>query len=123
MKYIATISLALMPLISSCAFQQVSYQSDITPIINNKCIECHTSPNGNGYQATGLMMDSYEALMQGSVYGPIVIGGDSQRSVLNMLVEGRAGNVRRNLHNNGNALSDDEIKAFRVWVEQGALDN
>ncbi len=123
MKYIATISLALMPLIPSCAFQQVSYQSDITPIINNKCIECHNSPNGNGYQATGLMMGSYEALMQGSVYGPIVIAGDSQRSVLNMLVEGRAGNVRRNLHNNGNALSDDEIKAFRVWVEQGARDN
>ena len=123
MKYIASISLALIPFISSCAFQQVSYQSDISPIINNKCVECHTSPNGNGYQATGLMMGSYENLMHGSVYGPIIIAGDSQRSILNMLVEGRAGNVRRNLHNNGNALTDDEIKAFRVWVEQGAPDN
>ena len=68
-------------------------------------------------------MGSYEDLMHGSVYGPIIIAGDSQRSVLNMQVEGRAGNVRRNLHNTGNALTDDEIKAFKVWVEQGALDN
>ncbi len=123
MKYIEALLLTLIPLISSCAYQQVSYQSDIRPIINNKCIECHTSPNGNGYRATGLMIGSYEALMQGSVYGPVVIAGDSQRSILNMLVEGRAGNVQGNLHNNGKVLTKDEIDAFRVWVEQGALDN
>ena len=123
MKYLKSISLTLIPLVSFCAFQQVSYQSDIAPIINNKCIKCHISPSGNGYRATGLMMDSYEALMQGSVYGPIVIAGDSQRSILNMQVEGRAGDVRRNLHNSGNALTNDEIEAFRMWVEQGALNN
>ncbi len=123
MKYLKGISLILIPFVSFCAFQQVSYQSDIAPIINNKCIKCHTSPSGNGYSATGLMMDSYEALMQGSVYGPIVVAGDSQRSILNMQVEGRAGDVRRNLHNSGNALTNDEIKAFRMWVEQGALNN
>jgi hypothetical protein len=123
MKYLKTIALAWIPLISSCAVQPVSYQGDIKPIINNKCAECHTPPNGNGYRATGLMMGSYENLMQGSVYGPIVIAGDSQRSILNMLVEGRAGNVQSNLHNNGKELSKDEIEAFRAWVEQGALDN
>ena len=68
-------------------------------------------------------MDSYDALIQGSVYGPIIVAGDSQRSILNMLVEGRAGNVRRNLHNNGKVLTDDEIQAFKMWVEQGALNN
>jgi hypothetical protein len=123
MKSINAIVLALIPLISFCAFQQVSYQSDLTPIINNKCLECHISPNGNGYRATGLIMDSYDALMQGSVYGPIIVAGDSQRSILNMLVEGRAGNTQKNLHNSGNALTRDEIKLFRAWVEQGALDN
>jgi len=68
-------------------------------------------------------MNSYDALLQGSVYGPIIVAGDSQRSILNMLVEGRAGNTRQNLHNSGNALTNDEIKIFRAWVEQGALDN
>ena len=123
MKCVKTLSLALIPLISSCAYQSVSYQGDISPIINSKCIECHTSPNGNGYRATGLLMGSYEEVMQGSVYGPVVIAGDSQRSILNMLVEGRAGSVQRSLHNNGKALTHDEIEAFRVWVKQGALDN
>ena len=123
MKWVKTPGLAMIPLITSCAYQPVSYQGDISPIINSKCIECHTSPSGNGYIATGLLMGSYEDLMQGSVYGPIVIAGDSKRSVLNMLVEGRAGSVQRNLHNNGKALTHDEIESFRVWVEQGALDN
>ncbi|MBN4063524.1 hypothetical protein JYT79_01955 [Cardiobacterium sp. AH-315-I02] len=123
MKNVTILSLALIPLISSCAFQQVSYQNDVIPIINNKCVECHAPPNGNGYRATGLVMDSYDALMQGSVYGPIIVAGDSKRSVLNMLVEGRAGNVQKSLHNSGNALTDDEIQLFRAWVEQGALDN
>lgn len=68
-------------------------------------------------------MYSYQDLMHGSVYGPIIISGDSQRSVLNMLVEGRAGNVRRNLHESGNDLSDAEIEKFRLWVEQGAQEN
>lgn len=113
-------SLFVLP---GCAHQQVSYKGDITPIINNKCNECHTPPNGNGYRTTGLVMYSYEDLMAGSVYGPIVVAGDSQRSVLNMLVEGRAGNVRRKLHDNGNALTEKEIEMFKVWVEQGALDN
>ena len=111
----------LLPLflLSSCAYQQVSYRNDITPILNKKCIECHAQPDGNGYRTTGLVMYSYDGLMAGSVYGPIVIAGDSQRSVLNMLVEGRAGNVRRNLHNSGNALTDDEVEKFKAWVEQG----
>lgn len=68
-------------------------------------------------------MNTYAALMQGSVYGPVIVVGDSQRSVLNMLVEGRVGNMRQGLHNSGNALTDDEIQIFRSWVEQGALDN
>ncbi len=122
MKYLFTF--ALWPtLIFSCALQQVSYRNDITPIIHDKCIECHTPPNGSGYRSTGLLMESYEDLIQGSVYGPIIVSGDSQRSVLNMLVEGRAGKVRKILHNSNNALTENEINLFKDWVEQGALNN
>lgn len=110
-------------LLSDCAHQQVSYKNDLTPIVNNKCVECHTAPNGNGYRTTGMAMTSYDELMKGSIYGPIVIAGDSQRSILNMLVEGRAGNVRKNLHDNNRELSDEEIRLFKEWVEQGAKDN
>ncbi len=123
MKKKSFIAIVSVVLLFDCAHRQVSFKSEITPIINKKCIVCHTPPDGNGYRITGLTMHSYDDLIQGSVFGPIIIAGDSQRSVLNMLVEGRAGNVRKNLHNIGNALTDEEIAIFKAWVEQGALDN
>ena len=115
--------LLLVTFLAACAHQQVSFKNDIKPIIDKRCIECHTSPGGNGYKQTGLLMYNYDDLMKGSVYGSIIVAGDSQRSVLNMLVEGRAGNVRRKLHEKGNDLTDTEIETFRLWVEQGALNN
>lgn len=122
MKYLITLSFSIIAL-STCSHQQVSYQNDIKPIINDRCLTCHIPPNGSGYKKTGLLMSNYQELMHGSVYGPVIIPGDSQRSVLNMLVEGRAGNVRQNLHENDNDLTEDEIEKFKYWVEQGAREN
>ncbi len=123
MQHSSTISLTLASIVSACAYQQVSYQRDITPIINSKCNGCHMAPDGYGYRATGLMMDSYDDLIKGSVYGPIIVAGDSQRSILNMLIEGRAGNMQRNAHNDEEGFNDKEIETFKAWVNQGALDN
>ena len=110
-------------LISSCATQQVSYQDDVVPILESSCIQCHTSPDGIGYRATGLEMDLYESLMQGTVYGPVIVAGDSRRSILNMLVEGRAGKPQRMPHNEDKALSDEQIETLKNWVNEGAVNN
>ena len=68
-------------------------------------------------------MDSYDSLMQGTVYGPIIVAGDSRRSVFNMLVEGRAGKLQRMPHNEAQGLSDEQIETLKNWVNQGARDN
>ena len=107
----------------ACATQQISYQQDVVPILQGRCVECHTAPEGSGYKATGLRLDSYEALMQGTVYGPVIIEGDSRRSILNMLVEGRAGKLQRMPHEQGEGLSDEQIKILSDWVNQGARNN
>lgn len=109
--------------IVACTTQQVSYQLNIEPILNEKCIECHTSPNGIGYIKTGLEMSSYESLMNGTVYGPVVLAGDSQRSIFNMLVEGRADKLHQILQIKNKSLSDEEIMLLELWVDQGALNN
>jgi len=101
----------------------VSYQLDIDPILQEKCSQCHIPPNGTGYRMTGLSMESYKTLMQGTVYGAVIIPGDSRRSILNKLVEGRAGNYMRMPHNKDEPLTEEEIQAFRLWVNQGALNN
>lgn len=110
--------------LTACATtQEISYQQDVYPIFTDKCIECHTPPYGEGYRRTGLDLRSYESLLAGSIYGPVVIPGDSRKSPLNILVEGRAGDLSRTLENRHNPITEHEITALKGWVEQGARNN
>lgn len=118
----AYISLSLI--LSACVTEPtVSYQLDVDPIFKERCIQCHVSPDGVGYRSTGLSMASYETLMRGTIYGPVVVPGDSKRSVLNKMVEKRAGNYMRMPHNKKDSLTDKEIKTLRLWVNQHAKNN
>ena len=110
--------------LSGCATERViSFQSDIDPMLQKKCRQCHMPPDGVGYVQTGLNMESYDSLMTGTVFGTVIVPGDSKRSVLNKLVEGRAGEVMRMPHGEAKKLSAEEVKFFKLWVEQGALNN
>jgi hypothetical protein len=102
---------------------QVSYRHDVQPILANKCMGCHVPPYGEGYTKSGLSMESYQMLMEGSIYGPVIIPGNSQSSPLNMLVEGRAGDLKATLTKRHNPITEEEIRVLRLWVEQGALNN
>jgi hypothetical protein len=110
-------------LLISCATQQVSYRDDVAPLLQNRCITCHTPPEGSGYKAIELRLDSHDALMSGTIYGPIIIAGDSRRSILNKLVEGRAAQAQCMLHQSDGPLSEQERELLSDWVNQGALDN
>jgi len=117
-------SLVLLCLLFGCASGPVvSYQRDIDPILQKKCQRCHSPPNGMGFVQTGLNMRTYDTLMQGTVFGDVVIPGDSKRSVLNKLVEGRAGELMRMPHGDAKRLTQHEINEMKWWVEQGALNN
>ena len=110
--------------IAGCATTpQISYQQDVHPIFVDKCIACHTPPNGEGYRRSGLDLESYETLMEGSIFGPAIIPGNSQTSPLNILVEGRAGDLSRTLKNMHKPITDHEIMVLHLWVEQGAQNN
>lgn len=109
-----------LPLLTGCVTQQrISYQQDVMPILETKCISCHLPPNGEGYLRSQLNMNSYESIMEGAIYGPVVVPGDSQHSVLNMLVEGRLDASMRTPH----PLTEEEIEILRRWVDQGARNN
>ena len=118
------ITLLTSLVVVGCATEpQVSYQRDVRPIFVDKCIDCHSPPYGEGYAKTGLDLRSYESLMKGSVYGPVIVPGNSKKSPLNMLVEGRAGDLSRVLKRQHNPMTDEEIMIIRLWVEQGAQNN
>jgi uncharacterized membrane protein len=107
-----------------CATQKVvSFQNDIEPVLHDKCLQCHKPPDGAGYVQTGLDMESYDTLMKGTIFGTVIIPGDSKRSVLNKLTEGRAGDSMRMPHGDAKKLTAEEIELLNLWVSQGALNN
>ena len=110
--------------LSGCATDQViGFQRDIDPLLEKKCRQCHLPPDGQGYVRTGLNMESYDTLMQGTVFGTVIIPGDSRRSILNKLVEGRAGEMMKMPHGEADKLTADEVEMLKLWVNQGALNN
>ena len=113
----------LIPSIVACTIQKISYRMDIEPILNEKCIKCHAPPYGIGYKKTGLNMLSYDSLIDGTIYGPVIVAGDSKRSIINMLAEGRVDKLEQNNHGDGKALSSEEIQLLKLWVDQGASNN
>ena len=66
---------------------------------------------------------SYNGVMQGTQYGPVVLPGDPDSSVLNQLVEGRADPSLTMPHGDREKLYAAEKEILRNWVGQGAKNN
>lgn len=100
----------------------VSYARDVSPILDKHCKSCHVAGQA-GYVVSGFELGSYDALMKGTQYGPVVLPGDPLTSVLVMLIEGRADPSLKMPHGNAKPLDPAEIATIRKWVEQGAKNN
>jgi hypothetical protein len=105
-----------------CGEEPVSYSAAVKPFIEKYCIRCH-GPGGEGSESSGLRMDTYESLMQGTQYGAVVKPGDSFTSALVMLVEGRADPSLRMPHDEGIKPTEEEIERVKLWIDQGAKNN
>src|SRR5579885_1778869 len=68
----------LMPVRESCAQSpqqrtaEVSYSQDLVPIFRGYCLQCH-SQGGQGHEASGVDLSTYEGLMKGSKFGRMVV--------------------------------------------------
>ena len=100
----------------------VSYQKDVVPILDKHCKSCHV-PGQPGYVVSGFELGSYDTLMKGTQFGPVVLPGDPLTSVLVMLIEGRVDPSLEMPHGGASTPSQDEILTIRRWVEQGAKNN
>ena len=101
--------------------QEVSFAEDVLPVLNFRCTECH-QPGGDGYEISGLDLTSYEGVMAGTKYGPMIIPGNWQESNLLAVIEHRTDRQIWMPHNR-KPLSKCEILLLRFWVLQGANDN
>lgn len=97
----------------------VSFKDDIMPILQIRCLECHTK-GGSGLEKSGLNLDTYESLMKGTTFGPVITPGNAMTSNLLLLVEGKTA-VR--MPHNRKSLTKCEIDLLRDWVQKGAKNN
>lgn len=109
--------------IGACNVEQpVSFSQDVRPILDANCLACHQA-GGQGYEASGLSMASYEDLMAGTEAGPMVIAGDVEGSNLLVLMEGRADPSISMPHGSLKPVPSEEIEVIRAWIAQGANNN
>ena len=121
---IRTIIASLLPLavVAGCGHtREVSFQTDIAPILKDHCLECHGS-DGEGYKKSGFSVLSYETVMKGTKFGPVVVPGNSVSSTLARLLQGKA-DPSINMPHKKQSLPDAQAKLIVQWIDQGAKNN
>ena len=100
----------------------VSFKTDVVPVLQANCMECHKT-GGQGQVASGLSMETYESLMKGTKYGPVIKAGDSLSSTLVRLIEGKADPSINMPHGDRQPLNEAQIATIKNWIQQGAQNN
>jgi len=107
---------------AGAAEAQMSFKDDVLPIFKLYCVSCHQAPDGDGYKASGLNLTTYQGVMTGTKYGPMIVPGNPENSNLMWLLDWRASPQLRMPHGK-NQLPAGERDIIRTWIRQGAKDN
>ncbi|MEM9024265.1 MAG: cytochrome c [Bacteroidota bacterium] len=93
-----------VPVAGECDTIQASFSNDVNPIIQSRCAipGCHVG----GTTANGVYL-TYDGVFEKVSNG----------SLINRVV------VQRTMPPSGPALTDEEIRTFRCWIESGGPDN
>lgn len=107
----------------------ISFQSQVLPIFNHSCVDCHSTA-GEATVQTGLRLDSYAHLMQGTLDGPVIVAGSPSSSTLYLAINHQVDAAiqmpphhRANSADANSPLSTEQIYLVRDWIEQGARNN
>ena len=120
---LAALPIAMAGALTACAREEaVSFSQDVKPIIDKNCLACHKQ-GGEGFEASGFSMLTYDDLMKGTKFGPMIISGDSAGSNMIVLMEGRADPSISMPHGSMDPVRKADIDTLRLWVDQGAKNN
>ncbi|HXW23262.1 MAG TPA: c-type cytochrome domain-containing protein [Xanthobacteraceae bacterium] len=105
----------------ACAAEPTSFAEDVMPIFKGRCVSCH-QPGGEGFEKSGLDLTTYEGLMKGTKFGPMVIPKDPDGSNLVWLLDWR-GDLQTRMPHGKKKLSICDRDAIRAWIREGAKNN
>ncbi len=115
-----TAATLMAPIHDACAQRApTSFAEDVVPIFKGYCVSCH-QPGGQGYDASGLDLTSYDGLMKGTKFGPMVIPGQPDNSNIITLIDGKA---KLRMPFGHKALPSCLRDNIYSWIFQGAKNN
>jgi len=122
--------LALGMQLLGCTRSEISFSSNVQPILAEHCIECHDS-SGEGVMTSGFSVHDYDSVMKGTNLGQVVIPGSSISSTLYLVVAQKtAPEIQMPPHHSqawaegrGSPLPDDKVATIAAWIDEGAIDN
>ena len=95
--------------------QAVSFQRDIAPILQRRCVNCHGEENAKG----GYRLDTFAALQTTGDSGePPLTAGKSGHSELHRLLT--LSDPTERMPQKADALPAGEIAAIKQWIDEGA---
>lgn len=101
--------------------QHPSFSKDVHPVLKQHCAECHTA-GGDGATKSGFQVDSYETIMKGTKFGPVVVAGDPASSSLYRLLSGKVDPSIQMPHGK-DPLPEASVEAIAAWIKDGAKNN
>lgn len=97
----------LFPEAGLCDTLDMSYASDVVPILSNNCYSCHSNSNAPDF-ASGLSFEDYEDV---AAYSDRIVGSINHREGFLPMPQGQE------------QLDSCEINTIEAWVNQGSLNN
>ena len=134
MRKLTAVKLGMMALLAigagcsrEAGVNQISYKNDILPIFQERCLTCHAL-GAPGCLVSGLSLATYDSLMKGTKFGPMIIPGSSSDSNLLRLVKHQADPSiamprSQTPGQPSEWLKPQQIGLIEAWINQGAKNN
>ncbi len=113
LRHVASICLLLAGLPLTAATPLEFFETEIRPLMADKCFACHTQT-----KMGGLAMTSRQALLDGGASGPAVKPKAPERSLLIQVVRHEHESIKMPP---AGKLADEEIQKLIRWVDDGAV--
>ena len=121
--FLPVITIGILTALTACGREpDISYKTDVAPILSKYCDECHLK-GGEGTENTDFVVESYDTVMKGTKFGPVVVAGHSASSTLYRLVTGQVDKSIQMPHDKTEKLNQQEATVIQQWIDQGAQDN